>query len=146
MTETEILIIGGGIAGASTAYHLAQYGRQVTLLERSEIASEASGVNAGAIGAIGWGNVPNLEAHLTMGSLEIFKTMQVEFGYDIEFRRSGSLQAIQTEAEYAYIQKHVGALRSQGYTVDLLSTWEAQTLEPEISPALLGCVHMPLRA
>jgi sarcosine oxidase subunit beta len=146
MIETEILIIGGGIAGASTAYHLSQCGRHVTLLERGEIASEASGVNAGAIGAIGWGNVPNLESHLTMGSLEIFKSLQVELGYDIEFRRSGCLQAIQTEAEYAYLQKRVMALRSQGYTVDLLSTWEAQTLEPEISPVLLGCLYMPLRA
>jgi sarcosine oxidase, subunit beta len=146
MTETEILIIGGGIAGVSTAYHLAQYGRHVTLLERGEIASEASGVNAGSIGAIGWGNVPNLQAYLTMGSLEIFKSLQGELGYDIEFRRSGSLQAIQTEAEYAYIQTRVTALRSQGYTVDLLSTWEARTLEPEISSALLGCLYMPLRA
>jgi sarcosine oxidase subunit beta len=146
MTETEILIIGGGIAGASTAYHLAQYGRHVTLLERGEIASEASGVNAGSIGAIGWGNVPNLEAYLTMGSLELFKNLQVELGYDTEFRRSGSLQAIQTESELAYIQTRVMALRSQGYTVDLLSTWEARTLEPEISPALRGCLYMPLRA
>ena len=55
MTETDMLIIGGGIAGASTAYHLAQHGHDVTLLERGEIASEASGVNAGSIGAIGWG-------------------------------------------------------------------------------------------
>jgi glycine/D-amino acid oxidase-like deaminating enzyme len=146
MIETEILIIGGGIAGASTAYHLAQYGRHVMLLERDEIASEASGVNAGAIGAIGWGNVPNLESYLTMGSLEIFKSLHVELGYDIEFRRSGALQAIQTEAEYAYIQRRVMELRSQGYTVDLLSTWEAQTIEPELSPALLGCLYMPLRA
>ena len=146
MIETEVLIIGGGIAGASTAYHLAQYGRHVTLLERGEIASEASGVNAGAIGALGWGNVPNLESHLTMGSLEIFKSLQIELGYDIEFRRSGCLQAIQTEAELAYMQKRVTALRSQGYTVDLLSTSEAQTLEPGISPALLGCLYMPLRA
>jgi sarcosine oxidase, subunit beta len=138
MTESEILIIGGGIAGASTAYHLAQYGRQVTLLERGEIASEASGVNAEAIGAIGWGNVPNLESYLTMGSLEIFKSLQVELGYAIGFRRSGSLQAIQTEAEYTYIQKRVMELRSQGYSVDLLSTWEAQALEPEINPALAG--------
>jgi glycine/D-amino acid oxidase-like deaminating enzyme len=146
MTETEILIIGGGIAGASTAYHLAQSGRQVTLLERGEIASEASGVNAGSIGALGWGNVPDLEAYLTMGSLQIFKSLQVELGYDIEFRRSGSLQAIQTEAEYAYMQTQVMALRSQGYTVDLLSTQEARTLEPEISPALLACLYMPMRA
>src|SRR5215510_720637 len=88
-TETEIVIIGGGIAGASTAYHLAQYGHDVTLLERGDIASEASGVNAGCIGATGWGNVPDLEAYLTMGSLEIFKTLQLDMQYDIEFRQSG---------------------------------------------------------
>jgi glycine/D-amino acid oxidase-like deaminating enzyme len=115
-------------------------------VERSDIASEASGVNAGAIGAVGWGNVPNLESYLTMGSLEIFKSLQVELGYDIEFRRSGSLQAIQTEAEHIYIQRRVLELRSQGYTVDLLSTSEAQMIEPALSPALLGCLYMPLRA
>src|SRR5439155_23922918 len=48
MTETDMLIIGGGIAGASTAYHLAQHGHDVTLLERGDIAGEASGVNAGS--------------------------------------------------------------------------------------------------
>jgi glycine/D-amino acid oxidase-like deaminating enzyme len=146
MTETEILIIGGGIAGASAAYHLAQYGRQVTLLERGDVASEASGVNAGSIGALGWGNIPNLESYLTMGSLEIFKSLQITLGYDIEFRRSGSLQAIQTDAEYAYTQQRVTTLRAQGYTVDLLTTGEAQTIEPHINPALLGCLYMPLRA
>ena len=75
MTETDMLIIGGGIAGASTAYHLAQHGHDVTLLERGEIASEASGVNAGSIGAIGWGNAPDLEAYLTMGSVEDRKSV-----------------------------------------------------------------------
>ena len=72
MTESEILVIGGGIAGASAAYHLALGGHNVVLLERGEIASEASGVNAGNIGAIGWGDAPNQQSHLTMGSLELF--------------------------------------------------------------------------
>ena len=54
--EAEILIVGGGIAGVSTAFALARHGRDVALLERGEIASEASGVNAGGIGAQGWGD------------------------------------------------------------------------------------------
>ena len=146
MPDTEVIIIGGGIAGASTAYHLAEHGRSVTLLERGDIASEASGVNAGGIGAVGWGNFPNLQAYLTMGSLQIFKTLQLELGYDIEFRASGALQAIQTPEQYEFSRDNVHALKSLGYTLDLLSAREARALEPELSPDLLGAVHFPLRA
>ena len=87
MPDTEVIVIGGGIAGASTAYHLAELGRNVALLERGDIASEASGVNAGGIGALGWGNLPNLQSYLTMGSLQIFKHMQLELGYDSRIPR-----------------------------------------------------------
>ena len=146
MTETDVLIIGGGIAGASTAYHLAQHGHDVTLLERGEIASEASGVNAGSIGAIGWGNAPDLEAYLTMGSLEIFQSLQLDLGYDIAFRQSGCLQAIHTEAQYVYTRDHIQHLQAHGYSAELLSSREARNIEPELNPALLGCMYMPLRA
>jgi sarcosine oxidase, subunit beta len=146
MTETELLIIGGGIAGASTAYHLAQHGHDVTLLERGEIASEASGVNAGSIGALGWGKAPDLEAYLTMGSLAIFQSLQLDLGYDIAFRQSGCLQAIHTEAQYVYTRDRVQHLQAQGHSVELLSSRDARSLEPELNPALLGCMYMPLRA
>jgi sarcosine oxidase subunit beta len=145
MTTTDILIIGGGIAGASTAFHLAQHKHDVTLLERGEIASEASGVNAGSIGLTGWGKLPNLEAYLTTGSLEIFKAMQLDLGYDIEFRASGTLQAIHTEAQYNFIRDHVLRQQSQGYDVELLTIREARSLEPEANPALLGFMYSPLR-
>lgn len=146
MAESEILIIGGGIAGASTAYHLAREGHDVTLLERGEIAGEASGVNAGNIGAMGWGNSPNLQSHLTMGSLEIFKSLELDQGYDIEFRASGALQAIQSEAQYEFIRDRVLLLRSQGYSVELLTTREARSIEPEVNPELLGFMYLPYRA
>jgi sarcosine oxidase subunit beta len=146
MTETDVLIIGGGIAGASTAYHLSQHGHEVTLLERGAIASEASGVNAGSIGAIGWGSAPDLEAYLTMGSLEIFQILQLDLGYDIAFRQSGCLQAIHTEAQYMYIRDRVQHLQAHGHSVELLSSREARNIEPAFNPALLGCLYMPLRA
>ncbi len=146
MVDSEALVIGGGIAGTSTAYHLARLGRSVTLLERGDIASEASGVNAGGIGALGWGNVPNLQSYLTMGSLQIFKEMQLDLGLDLEFRASGALQAIQTAEEYAYSRDNVLALKSQGYTLELLTVREARALEPELNPGLRGAVHFPLRA
>ena len=146
MNETDILIIGGGIAGVSTAYHLSQYGRDVTLLERGEVACGASGLNAGNIGAIGWGNDPTLNSHLTMGSLEIFKRIQLDLGYDIEYRQCGGLQALQTEEQYQYARDRVLGLKSQGYTLELLITREAQSIEPGVTPVLPGFVYLPLRS
>ena len=146
MVDSEVIVIGGGIAGSSAAYHLAQHGRRTTLLERGEIASEASGVNAGGIGALGWGNVPNLESYLTMGSLQIFKGLQIDLGYDIEFRASGALQAIQTAEQFEYSRDNFLSLKSLGYTIELLTAREARSIEPELSPELLGAVHFPLRA
>ena len=144
--ETEVLVIGGGIAGASAAYHLAMHGRRVTLLERGDIASGASGVNAGAIDSVGWGQSTDLQTHLTAGSQELFDHVQNELRADIEFRRSGALQAIHTPDQYAYARDRVAALRSRGHAVELLTIREARSLEPEMSPALLGAMYSPLRS
>ena len=141
---TEILIIGGGITGTLTAYFLTQAGHEVTVLERSELASEASGLNAGTLWQIGWGTSPNLSTTLSMGGLEIFKTIQSELGYDIEFRQSGALKAIQTEEQLDFLQKEVQHLKSQGHSLEILTTRDAQSIEPELNSALSGCLHYPL--
>lgn len=146
MITAEILVLGGGIAGASTALHLARAGHDVALLERREIASEASGVNAGAIGSLGWGNLPDLQAYLTAGSLEIFRSLQLDENHDIEFRQSGAIQAVHTEAQYAAAAERTRRQRACGLCVELLTTREARSLEPDLNPALPGVLHLPLRA
>ncbi len=145
MSSFDVIVIGGGIAGASTAYHLAGHGRSVALLERGEIACEASGVNAGGIGALGWGHVPDLESYLTMGSLQIFKDLQLNSGYDIEFRQSGGLQVVQTQAQYEYARDRVLSLKTRGYTAELLSIDDARAIEPGLNPELMGAMYFPLR-
>lgn len=145
MIESEIVIVGGGIAGASAAFHLAAHGRRVVLLERGDIASAASGQNMGGIDAYGWGDAPDLQAHLTAGSIEIFEIVQTELGEDIEFRRSGGVQAIHTAAEYDYERERVETIRKRGQVAELLTTREARAIEPGLSPALLGAMYAPLR-
>jgi glycine/D-amino acid oxidase-like deaminating enzyme len=49
MHQTDILVIGGGIAVPATPCYLAQYDRHVILLEQSELAAEASGLNVGTL-------------------------------------------------------------------------------------------------
>ncbi len=140
------MVIGGGIAGASAAFHLAAHGRRVTLLERGEVASGASGVNAGQIDSVGWGHAPDLQAHLTAGSVELFQQVQLDHGLDIEFRQSGSLQVIQTAEHADFMRDRVATLRAQGHEVELLGIREARSLEPALNPFLLGAMYSPRRA
>ena len=143
--EAEILIIGGGMAGSATAFQLASYGREVTLLERGEIASEASGQNMGGLGGAGWGNMPDLLSYLTMGSLEIFKQLQIDMGFDMEFRQSGALTGIHTGEQFDYIEDRVHALTANGYDAELLSPREARAIEPGLNPDLPGYMYLPGR-
>ena len=143
--DTDVLIIGGGIAGSSTAFHLAEQGRDVILLERGDIASEASGQNMGGLGGSGWGNNPDLLSYLTAGSVEIFKRMQIDMDYYIEFRLSGTLTAIHSDAQYEFYQDDVASQRNNGYEIELLSAREARAIEPEANGALPGYMYRPQR-
>ena len=145
MIESEIVIIGGGIAGASAAFHLAAHGRSVVVLERGDVASAASGQNMGGIDSYGWGHAPDLQAHLTAGSIEIFEAVQSDLGEDIEFRRSGGIQAIRTSEEHEYERERVETIRKRGQVAELLTTREVRAIEPGFSPALLGALYAPLR-
>jgi sarcosine oxidase subunit beta len=145
MIDSEIVVVGGGIAGCSTAFHLASHGRPVLLLERGDVASAASGQNMGGIDSYGWGERPDLHAHLTAGSAELFEMVQTDLGEDIEFRRSGGVQAICTPEESEWARERVALLRARGQVAELLSTREARSLEPGLSPALLGAIYAPRR-
>ncbi len=71
--------------------------------------------------------------------------MQIDLGYDMEFRMSGTMTAIHNEAQYEYYQDQVASLRSDGYKIELLSPQEALAIEPQANGELLGYVHTSQR-
>jgi glycine/D-amino acid oxidase-like deaminating enzyme len=143
--NADVIVIGAGIVGCSAALHLAEAGISTLVLEKGEISGEASGVNMGGLGGAGWGNSPSLQEHLTMGSLNVFKKLQNELGYDLEFRQSGSFTAVHNERQYTYAEQRVLEAQNNGFNLELISTYEARALEPELSPDILGYVYSHYR-
>ena len=143
--ESDVLVIGAGICGVTTAFFLAQHGHKVTVLERGNIASEASGVNAGGLGGLGWGNNPDLQSYLTAGSFEIFKSLQLDMGYDIEFIAPGGLQGIHNEEQWDWVRDRVLNYQTQGYHAELLTSREARAIEPEASESIPGFMYLSKR-
>ena len=143
--ESDVLVIGAGICGVTTAFFLARHGHKVTVLERGNIASEASGVNAGGLGGLGWGNNPDLQSYLTAGSFEIFKSLQLDMGYDIEFIAPGGLQGIHNEEQWDWVRDRVLNYQTQGYHAELLTSREARAIEPEASESIPGFMYLSKR-
>ncbi|MEZ4495429.1 MAG: FAD-dependent oxidoreductase [Thermomicrobiales bacterium] len=88
MGSTEIVIIGGGVMGTSIAWQLAQKGAKVTLLERDQLAAQASGATAGGVRQLGR---DARELPLAIASIARWQSLEEELEADVEFRRGGQL-------------------------------------------------------
>ena len=143
MAETaDVLIIGAGIMGASTAYHLARLGvRRVIVLERDTV---CSGSTALASGGIRHQYANRLGIELTTHSIVTYERFAEEFGVDPQFRQHGYLILIATDDELAIARRSVALQRSFGVTVELLDPAAIRSLAPYLNTDdLLGATYTP---
>src|SRR3954462_9990823 len=90
----DVAVIGGGVEGCSIAWHLARAGVSVTLLERWQIASAASGASAGGVRHQGR---DLREFPLAFRAIDRWRTLEAELGTDLSYRRGGHLTTIEHE-------------------------------------------------
>src|SRR3989449_906229 len=143
MSDTaDVLIVGAGIMGVSTAYHLARLGvRRVTVLERDTV---CSGSTALASGGIRHQYANRLGIELTTHSIVTYERFQEEFGVDPQFRQHGYLILIATEDELATARRSVELQRSLGVKVELLDAAATRALCPYLNTDdLLGATYTP---
>ena len=142
----DVVVVGAGIVGVSAALALSEQGAHVTIVERGEVAGEASGLNAGMIGGGGWGDDPDVEVALKMGSRESFIDLSERRGHDIELDLSGSLTLIVTEAEWSWGCDLVEESGSAGRCLELLDREAVAGLLPSVGSHVRGAVFDPLGA
>src|SRR2546428_2876300 len=143
MTETgEIVIVGAGIMGGGTAYHLARLGAgRVTVLERDTV---CSGSTALASGGIRHQYANRLGIELTTHSIVTYERFRDEFGVDPHFRQHGYLILIATEDELATARRSVALQRSLGVAAELLEPAAIRALCPYLNTDdLLGATYTP---
>ncbi|MER8004640.1 FAD-binding oxidoreductase [Streptomyces sp. NPDC094149] len=141
-TQASAVIIGGGVMGASIAYHLAAAGvRDVVLVERDELASGSTSKAAGGVRAQ---FSDELNIRLGARSLEAFGRFPEEIGHDIGLHRVGYLFLLSTPQEVASFERSVGLQNSLGVPSRMITPKEARRLSPLISTeGLLAAAFSP---
>jgi sarcosine oxidase subunit beta len=138
----DVVVIGAGIMGVSTAYHLARRrAGRVLVLERDDV---CSGSTALASGGIRHQYANRIGIELTRHSIETYERFEDEFGVDPRFRQHGYLILVSTDAEHAQAQQNVALQRSLGVDVQLLSPDETRHRFPYLATDdLRGATYSP---
>lgn len=137
----DVVVIGGGAIGCSIAYYLQKGGLRVTLVERNELCSGASGSNQG--GATFSRTLPPF-TELAKKSQEMFENLEEELGYDIDMEEvSFLLCAVDMNSEKeSLLNKTFEEIREIGTECHLLLGNELRRLDMPFCPNVQGAIEI----
>ncbi len=141
-TTAKAVIIGGGIIGCSTAYHLAKLGwTDTVLLERKKLTSGTTFHAAGLVGQLrSNANITQLLGY----SVELYKSLEAETGLGTGWKMNGGLRLACNEERWTEVKRQATTAHSFGLEMDLLTPHEAQELWPLMDiDDVIGAAFMP---
>jgi 4-methylaminobutanoate oxidase (formaldehyde-forming) len=140
-TQSRAVIIGGGIIGCSTAYHLAKLGWEVTLLERHKLTSGSTFHAAGLVGQL------RASANITQlltESVKLYATLEAETGLATGWKQNGGLRLACNQERWTEVKRQATTARSFGLEMHLLSPKEAEILWPLMEVEdVVGAAFLP---
>ncbi len=140
--QAQVVVVGGGIAGCATAYHLAKLGvTDVLLLEQGKLTSGTTWHAAGLIGQMR----PNRNmTHMSRYGIELYGTLEAETGLATGWKQCGSVNVARTPERFAVLKKQAALARSFGIEVQLITPREAGDLYPVMrTDDLQGAIWIP---
>lgn len=144
-TEAQVVVIGGGVAGASIAWHLARAGcTDVLVIERSEITSGSTFHSAGLVGQLR-SSLPL--TRMMMHSVDTYRQLKTESeatGRSPDWREVGSLRIASTPQRMEELSRQHGWAKTFGLPMELLGPDEAHALFPPMDKTgVLGAAWLP---
>ncbi len=141
-TQAQVVVIGGGIIGTSTAYHLAKLGwKDVVLIERNQLTSGTTFHAAGLVGQLrSSANITQLLGE----SVKLYRTLEQETGLATGWKMNGGLRLACNEERWTEVKRQATTARSFGLEMHLLTPREAQDLWPLMDVSdVVGAAFLP---
>lgn len=125
----DVVVIGGGVIGLASAYHLAERGADVTVIEKSHLGAGSTGRSGGGI-RVQFSTPVNVE--LSLESKKIWETFEDEFKTDIRRRRIGYLFLARTQETAAQLERDVAMQNELGADTEYITPKEAAEHCPKL--------------
>ncbi|MEO8345977.1 MAG: FAD-dependent oxidoreductase [Betaproteobacteria bacterium] len=140
--HARVVIVGGGIAGASTAYHLAKMGvTDVVLLEQGKL---TCGTTWHAAGLVGQTRATRNATRMSQYGIELYSTLEQETGLATGWKQCGSLNVAKTPDRMQLIKRQMARAKSFGIAFDYITPTEAGKIAPILrTEDLSGAVWIP---
>jgi sarcosine oxidase subunit beta len=128
----EIVIIGGGVMGASTAYHLAERGlKNILLLEKEDFFG--LGATGRCAGGVRYQFATEINIRLSLASLPMLENFTEKFGQAIDYRKCGYLFLLSRDEDIAAFRRQVALQNRMGVGTVWLSGDEVRRRLPQMS-------------
>lgn len=129
-TRADVVVIGAGIMGLSTAFNMAKLGvKDIVVIDQGYLCSGASGRNGGGVRAQ-WSSAINIR--LMKQSLEICDDFATEMRINVWFRRGGYLFLARSEERAKQLEKSVALQQAHGLTSELVDAKRCREIVPEL--------------
>jgi len=127
-SHARVVVIGGGVVGVSTLYHLAHKGwSDVVLVERSELTAGSTWHAAGLLPLF---NMSYTVGQLHKYSVDLYKRLQAETGQDVSFHATGNLRLATSRDRLDEYQKYCGTANTIGVPFEIIGPAEVKKLWP----------------
>jgi 4-methylaminobutanoate oxidase (formaldehyde-forming) len=141
-SHARVVIVGGGIAGASTAYHLTKLGvTDVVLLEQGKL---TCGTTWHAAGLVGQTRATRNATQMSRYGIELYATLERETGLATGWKQCGSLNVAKTPERLKLIKRQMARAKSFGVEFEYISPADAGRIAPILrTDDLSGAVWIP---